>query len=66
MRKLDTRDMHRLKINDVIYLIDGHVAKVQSKRAEFITITVDNKVYNFSHCQLFNMLDLKINQHLVR
>ena len=66
MRKLDVRDMYRVENNDVMYLIGGYAAKVQSKRAEFITITVDNKVYNFSHCQLFNMLDLKINQHLVR
>ena len=66
MRKLDVRDMYRVENNDVMYLIGGYVAKVQSKRAEFITIIVDNKTYNFSHCQLFNMLDLIINQHLVR
>ena len=66
MRKLDARDMYRVENNDVMYLIGGYVAKVQSKRAEFITIIVDNKAYNFSHCQLFNMLDLIINQHLVR
>ena len=66
MRRLDNRDMYRLKLNDTMYLIGGYTAKVQSKQAEFITIKIDNILHNFSHCQLFNMLELNSNQHLVR
>ena len=66
MRRLDHRDMYRLKLNDTLHLIGGCIAKVQSKQAEYITINVCGVTYNLTHSQLFNVLALNHNQHLVR